>query len=164
MSITFNAAEIFQMAEQIERNGAKFYNRAGAVVADRRAKQMFHELADMEKEHEVIFAEMRKQLSDRQRRLMVFDPENEAALYLQAMAGGHVFDIRRDISEQLTGAESMADILRMALEAEKDSIVFYLGIKKFVPEKAGKEKIDSIIDEEMGHITVLNRIGGFLPT
>ena len=28
MSIVFNADEILEMAEQIERNGAKFYRRA----------------------------------------------------------------------------------------------------------------------------------------
>ena len=33
MGVTFNADEVFEMAEQIERNGAKFY-RAAAVDAD----------------------------------------------------------------------------------------------------------------------------------
>ena len=28
MSVDFNADEIFEMAEQIERNGVKFYNKA----------------------------------------------------------------------------------------------------------------------------------------
>ena len=34
MSYDFNADEIFEIAEQIERNGAKFYRTAAESVAD----------------------------------------------------------------------------------------------------------------------------------
>ncbi|GAJ21204.1 unnamed protein product, partial [marine sediment metagenome] len=67
------------------------------------------------------------------------------------------FDLKKDPSEQLTGTETVEDILKFAIEAEKDSIVFYLGLKDFVPVKAGKHKVEAIIKEEMGHIAVLNR-------
>ena len=157
MGITFNAFEIFEMAEQIERNGVKFYRKAAQGISDRQTRQMLEELADMEVEHEKIFAEMRKQLSSEAQMAGVFDPENEMVLYLQAMASGHVFDLRKDPSEQLKGTESIEDILKMAIDAEKDSIVFYLGLKDFVPVKAGKDKVEAIIEEEKGHIAALNQ-------
>ena len=157
MSITFNAFEIFEMAEQIERNGVKFYRKAAQSISDQDVRQTLLDLADMEAEHEETFASMRKQLSDRERELRVFDPENEVALYLQAMANGHVFDLKKDPGEQLTGTETVEDILKLAIDAEKDSIVFYLGLKDFVPAKAGKDRVEAIIKEEMGHIAVLNR-------
>ena len=157
MSITFNAFEIFEMAEQIERNGVKFYRKAAEGISDRDVRQMLLDFAEMEAEHEETFAGMRKQLSDRERELRVFDPENEVALYLQAMASGHVFDLKKDPGEQLTGTETVEDILKLAIDAEKDSIVFYLGLKDFVPVKAGKDRVEAIIKEEMGHIAVLNR-------
>jgi rubrerythrin len=157
MSITFNAFEIFEMAEQIERNGVKFYRKAAKGISDKGTRRMLLDLADMEAEHEKTFAGMRKQLSDEERELRVFDPDNEIALYLQAMADGHVFDLKKDPSSQLTGAESVEDILKLAIEAEKDSIVFYLGLKDFVPARAGKDKVEAIIKEEMGHIAVLNQ-------
>jgi len=157
MSITFNAFEIFEMAEQIERNGIKFYRKAAEGISDKDTRQMLLELAAMEAEHEKTFAEMKKQLSGKQREPRVFDPDNEMALYLQAAANGHVFDPKYDLSEQLTGTESVEDILKLAIGAEKDSIVFYLGLKDFVPVRAGKDKVEAIIKEEMGHIAVLNR-------
>ncbi len=157
MSITFNAFEIFEMAEQIERNGIKFYRKAAEGISDRDVRQMLLDLAVMEAEHEETFAGMRKQLSDEERELRVFDPDNEIALYLQAMANGHVFDPKYDPSGQLTGTESVEDILKLAIGAEKDSIVFYLGLKDFVSVKAGKDKVEAIIKEEMGHIAILNR-------
>ncbi len=157
MSITFNAFEIFEMAEQIERNGVKFYRKAAEIFTDRDISQTLLAFAEMEVEHEKTFADMRKQLSSKQRELMTFDPENEVALYLQAMAGGHVFDLKKDMSLQLTGEESIEDVLNMAIQAEKDSIVFYTGLIKFVPAPAGKEKVEDIIGEEQGHIVVLSR-------
>ncbi len=156
MSITFNAFEIFEIAEQIERNGVKFYRKAAKNAADAEVRQMFVDLADMERDHEKIFEDMRKQISYKERELITFDPENEAALYLQAIASGHVFDLKKDLSEQLTDKKTAAEVLKMAIEAEKDSIVFYLGIKDFVPAPAGKEKVEDIITEEQKHIALLS--------
>jgi len=157
MSITFNAFETFEIAEQIERNGIKFYRKAAHGVSNKDVRQMLLNLADMETEHEETFAGMRKQLSDEARQLRVFDPENELALYLQAMANGHVFDLKKGPAERLKGDETVQDILKLAIDAEKDSIVFYLGLKDFVPIEDGKDKVEAIIKEEMGHIAVLNR-------
>jgi len=50
----------------------------------------------------------------------------------------------------------MKEILKSAIEAEKDSIIFYLGMKDAVPEKLGKDKIEAIIKEEMGHVRLLS--------
>ena len=50
----------------------------------------------------------------------------------------------------------MEEILKAAITAEKDSIVFYLGMKKAVPERLGSDKVDEIIEEEMRHITMLS--------
>jgi rubrerythrin len=50
---------------------------------------------------------------------------------------------------------SMEAILKDAITAEKDSTVFYLGMKELVSSKQGKDKIDAIIKEEMGHIRLL---------
>jgi rubrerythrin len=51
----------------------------------------------------------------------------------------------------------MKEVLKAAIEAEKDSIVFYLGMKDIVPDALGKKRIDDIIKEEMGHIRLLSK-------
>jgi len=155
MSITFNVLEIFEVAERIERNGVQFYRRAAEGLDDEDLRQTLLDLADMEEEHEETFANMRKQISYKERELITFDPENEMTLYLKAIANGHVFDLETDPSEQLTGKETVEDIIKLAIEAEKDSIVFYIGLKNFVPAKTGKDKVEEIIKEEMDHIVVL---------
>lgn len=157
MSIRFNADEIFEMAEQIERNGARFYRQAAEGFTDADSRQKLFDLAAMEDEHERVFHSMRADLSGKEGVVSGFDPNGEAALYLQAIADGKVFDVRKDPTERLTGKETMEDIYRMAIGLEKVSVVFYQGIKEMVPERLGKDRIEAIIKEEMGHITLLSK-------
>ncbi len=161
MSITFNADEIFEMAEQIERNGAKFYREAAANASDADVKEMLLSMAAMEDGHELTFSQMRKELSAEDKASNVFDPDNEAAQYLQTMADFHGTEGKASSSEKLTGNESVAEVLKIAMQAEKNSIAFYVGIKDMLVTKSGKQKIQAIIIEEMAHVYT---IGGKLQT
>jgi rubrerythrin len=151
MAYDFSAKDVFEMAKQIERNGVIFYQNAGANVSGEKEKQMLLELAKMEAEHEKTFIEMEAALQEMEKSETVFDPNDEAALYLKALADTRVF------FEKEIQASSMKSILKDAIGAEKDSIVFYIGMKDLVPEKAGKKRIDDIIKEEMGHIRLLSK-------
>lgn len=110
----------------------------------------------MEDRHLELFQSMRKQLTAKEKETTTFDPNDEAALYLRAMADGHVFDVSVDPSEQLTGKETMDKILRTAIGLERDSIAFYVGLKEKVPERLGKHKIDELIKEEVRHVGLLS--------
>ena len=157
MSFEFNADEILEMAEHIERNGARFYRRAAELVEEAAIRKLLEDLAAWEDGHERAFVTMRADLAAHESEPQVFDPEHEISMYLRAMADGHVFDARVDPADTLTGRESAEDILRMAIGQEKDSIVFYTGLKEMISQTAGKERIEAIIKEEMGHIGFLNR-------
>ena len=149
MGLDFNANEIFEMAEQIERNGGVFYRKAAEHV-NGEEKDFLIELAVMEDDHEVTFAALRKELSGQEKQSNTFDPDEEAPQYLKALADSRVF------FEKEINPTAMTDILKAAIMAEKDSIVFYLGMKDLVPGKQGKDKIDAIIKEEMSHIKLLS--------
>jgi len=157
MSFEFNADEILEMAEQIERNGSRFYRKAAELVENAAISKLLQDLAVWEDEHERAFATIRADLAHQEREPRVFDPEHESLMYLRAMADGHVFDARVDPADRLTGKESAKDILRMAIGQEKDSIVFYTGLKEMISGTAGRDRIEAIIKEEMGHIGFLNR-------
>jgi len=156
MTVTFNAFEVFEIAEQIERNGTNFYIRAAELFDDPDICQMFLRLAEWEKEHGQFFARMKQQLSGQSRH----ENTSEADDLLpdpRVMAGLAVFGIRSDPTEELRGRQDKTDIIRRAVEREKDSIVFYHGLKEFVPAGADKDKIDNIIKEEMRHIVILDQ-------
>jgi len=150
MAFDFTAKDLFEMAKQIERNGSTFYMNASKTVTGDREKQMFFDLAKMEEQHEQTFMEMEADLNKKEAANTVFDPDNEAALYLKSLADTQVF-FEKDIS-----ATTLKSILKYAISAEKDSIVFYMGMKALVPRQLGKKRIDVIIKEEMGHIRMLS--------
>jgi rubrerythrin len=154
MAISFNLDEIFEMAEQIEKNAVNFYREAAKKVSDKKTQSMFIALAGMEDGHFKIFQEMRKQLGASDKEPTSFDPDNEAAYYLQAMAADHGAEGKKDRITKFTGQETIKEVFEAAVNAEKNSIVFYSGLKKFV-SLAGKEKIDAIISEEFNHLSIL---------
>jgi rubrerythrin len=149
MAFNFNADDIFEIAEKIEENGAAFYNQASEKISNEHFKKLLSELSFMEDEHRKTFSAMRASLSDKEKDPTVFDPMNESALYLKALADLRVFhQLQIDMS-------SIESTLFYAINAEKDSIVFYDAMKSFVPDRLGKEKIDNIINEEKKHLQVL---------
>ncbi len=149
MAFNFNADEIFQMAEEIEQNGAAFYKEASESVSDKRYKKLLSDLSLMELEHYKTFSSMHSSLSDKEKEPAVFDPMNESVMYLKALADTQVF-YKKQID-----TSSIKSVLLNAIGMEKDSIVFYVGIKDMVPERLGKGKIDNIINEEKKHIRLL---------
>ncbi|MCK4887853.1 MAG: ferritin family protein [Planctomycetes bacterium] len=156
MNIRFNVDEIFEMAEEIERNGAKFYRKAAENTSDDETKTMLLGLAAMEDSHEMTFATMRKELSADDKEPTVYDPDNQAAMYLRMMADSHGCEGKKSPTQELTGNESIKEILNIALNSEKDSVVFYMNMRGFIKSKEGKDKVKAIIDEEISHINLLN--------
>jgi len=157
MAVAFNADEVLEMAEQIERNAAKFYREAGAKTTDPQVKNMFLRLAGMEDGHLRTFQQMRKTLSDQEKGGTTFDPEGEASLYLQAMADDRGFEGMKGRNIKLTGKESTRELLEIAIHAERNSILYYVGLKEMVPTETGREKVQAIISEEVRHAADLRR-------
>lgn len=146
----FTAIEILKMAEKIEKNGHDFYKKAAADVGEPDIKSFLLELADLELQHEITFQEMTAAFTAQGKAEVVFDLSEETALFLQALADTKVF------FEKQIDTSSVREVLRASIVAEKDSIVFYLGIKEMVPDSADKAKIDGIIREEMKHIQTIS--------
>ncbi len=151
MSYDFNADDIFEMAQQLERNGAIFYRAAAGKVQDESSRDFLLKLAAMEDDHEKTFAKMQEELKAGEKKPTIFDPDAESLHYLQALADTRVF------FEKNIDTSSMEAILKDAITAEKDSIVFYLGMRDMVPEKLGRGRLDDVIKEEMEHIRLLSR-------
>jgi rubrerythrin len=157
MAIRFNADEILGIAVGIEQNGQKFYRRAAQIVKKAELGKVLLELADWEAGHERLFADMRAQLTDDERTSTAFDPDDESGLFLQAVADGHVFVANKDAAALLKGKEGAGEIFRIALDFERDSILFFLGMKDMVPVRLGADKVDGVVKEEMRHVGYLQK-------
>jgi rubrerythrin len=155
MGPKFNANEVFEMAEEIERNAAGFYRQAAESSSDNQTKKMLLDLADMEDGHQKTFAKMREQLTGQETGWSIFDPDNLSVQYLQAMADARGYEGKITPTKELTGNETPKEILEIALNSEKESVFFYFGLKGLVPARAGGDKVEAIIKEELSHITTL---------
>ena len=153
MSIFFNPDEVFEMAEQIEKNGARFYRQAAQGAQGVKIGELLQSLAAMEDEHGKLFAKMRANLKKEE---IEFNADEQASLYLKAWADGHAFDMKSDPVRRIKDQKNMQGILKVAIELEKESIAFYLGIKNGVNKKAYRDRIEEIIKEEMNHIVSLS--------
>jgi rubrerythrin len=156
MIVVLNAIEIFEIAEQIERNGAMFYHKAAELFKKSDISNMFSELSDWEKQHEHVFADMKKKLASTSKKSQTSDLEKKQ-LDPKVMACLAVFGTVSDPVHRLKNIEKIADVLHTAIEKEKDSITFYEGLKDFVTGRDDQIKVDDIINEEMHHIKILNQ-------
>jgi rubrerythrin len=156
MGIRFTADEILAIAEKIEENGIAFYAAAAGKVSARNLVEQLEKLSQWEMGHAKIFAAMRKELTEKEKEPVTYDPDKEALLYLQAVADGKVFKFDEDPWAALGPNPTPESIINVALGREKDSVVYYTGVKEIVPASLGKERIEEIISEELGHIRQLH--------
>jgi rubrerythrin len=158
MVITFTADEIFKIAEEIESNATQFYREAADRCSNENTKRFLLDLSATENKHLKTCQKMREKLAEEEG-LSLFDPLGRSAMYLQSMADARSWEGRKTPTQELSGKETIEQIIEIGLEAEKEMVVFYVGLKDLVYFKAGKEKVEEIILEELGHISaLLNRL------
>jgi rubrerythrin len=157
MSIQFSADEILATAERIEENGVAFYAAGCGAVSDPQAKALLQRLSSWEVDHVQIFKGLRQALTAEEQTPTVFDPDDQMGLYLQSMADRTVFTAKMNPAEMFGPEPELRHILNLALEREKDAVVFYSGIRSMVPARLGRDKIDAIIREEVSHVAMLEK-------
>jgi len=148
----FTFSEIIDMAVQIEENGEKTYLAAIEHIDDIGQKQLLEWMAQEERRHAKWFGDLKgtacifednaseKELSD----ALVRD-------YL----GGQVFSLKEvDFSRVL----DLNELVRIFIEFEKDTILFYDILIAFVTDESIKEKIRQIISEEEAHVEKLKAL------
>jgi rubrerythrin len=146
-----HADDILEMACRIEKNGFRFYSEAAENVSDPEVKKLLKDLARMEKQHEAVFAGIRKEIKEAEKKLPDPGSGEEPLEYCRTLADMHVFNNWK------IGSEGVHTILLKALSAEKDTIALFTGLKFFVPERSGRRRINEVIREEMTHVMMLSR-------
>lgn len=155
MAIELNADDVFKMARQIEKDASAFYRRAASASGSPTCRQALLELASMEAEHEQVFASMKAELSRRRPAPAAGGTGKEVRRDSPDLTTMLISGVRDDLAERFTGRETDDEILRKALLFEKDTIVFFLHMKDYVPTQADKSRIDALVAEELGHMLKL---------
>lgn len=150
----FNAVEVFEIAEQIERNGQTFYRKAIELVSDPEVGRFLKSLAEMEDKHEELFNKLEQEVAAVAESEFP-DAEDQLIQYLHSFADKQVFDTANTPAQKISENTTVEDIFDIAIEFERSSVIFFTIIKDMVPARLGKEKIEILIQEEIDHVVML---------
>lgn len=145
----FSATEVCNLAIQIEKNGELFYRDAIKKFPDPTLVSLLEWLADEEAKHEEWFAQLRDRLKEES-----LDPELEemGRSMLRDILGDQSFSLKEADFSKLKSLEALLDL---AIEFEKDTILFYEMIGAFVEKVETSGHLAEIIDEENRHVQLL---------
>lgn len=151
MGNIFAGSEVVEIGIQIEKNGRDFYSVLATQSKSTKAKDIFKYLAEQEEKHIVVFQGILDKTDK-------YEPQgldvDQYYAYMNALASESVFtqkDKGKELAQKVKNDKEAIDI---GIGAEKDSMVFYEGIKKVVPGY-GQELIDEVIIQEQGHLKQL---------
>jgi len=149
MSYLLAVKEILGFAVYIEERGYEFYVEAMKKFAAPRATELFQYLADEEFKHEMLFKKLLEQVDDAGPGNAAADAEYQA--YMKEFVKAHSLGDKEAIRVKLARISGLDEILDLAMGFEKDSIVFFSGLKEMLA-KERTAAVERVIHEEMGHL------------
>lgn len=152
MAGIFKATDILLAAQEVETRGEVFYNRLVETTADPKLRDLFAFLAGEETRHREIFAKLYERVG--QVELPAWAEEDEYVDYLKYLLDAHTLFRLGDVEHLKTFMGTAKEAIETAMGFEKDTIMFFLEMREFVPEGERKH-IQACIDEERSHLRLL---------
>jgi len=147
----FSACEIVEMAMRIEKNGREFYLTLAESAANTETADVFKYLAAEEDKHVGVFRGMFKSVCEYVPKEVY--PE-EYFSYMSALAAEYIFTRENTGKKSAENIKDYHDGINLGITFEKDSILFYEGMRRIVPAK-DRALIDGLISEEKKHLAKL---------
>ncbi|HIE50867.1 MAG TPA: hypothetical protein EYP85_03835 [Armatimonadetes bacterium] len=148
MSVLFSGSEIVQMAIQMERSGAAYYECLAKSARDAKAREVFACLAGEEQQHEKDFQRLLTAVGD-YRSPETYPGEYDA--YAKALVESRVFTEVDTCVARAQSVASDAEAVDLAIVAEKDAILFLQEMRRFVPP-AEHGAIENLLEQEREHL------------
>jgi rubrerythrin len=152
MAVFFSGSELLEIAMGIERNGMAFYQALADKTGKRDVKDIYAYLAGEEKKHLDTFQGMSDSLGQ------VKPPETyteEYMLYLKSLVDSVVFSNVTEAQQKAAKISNEIEAVDTGIQAEKDSILFYIELQNLVRERDSKVVL-KILDEEKNHLRQLS--------
>ena len=150
----FSILEAVEVAMMMEEEGIRFYALAEERAADPEMKKLFAFLRDKEHQHIEVFRSLYGDLAAREgtpdAELWLLDAEISS--WFRAYVESTVFPAKGAAERALAEVHGVVGILRLALQVEKDSILFYHELLSHAPWPEATELLEKIIAEERRHL------------
>jgi len=145
----FSIREIIDMAIQLEKNAETFYRAAVAKMSTPSLEPVLICLANEERDHSQWFEKLRRVAQEAKTGGQGEEISSEA---LRSLVGDQKFSLAE---VDLANIESVKELIELAVEHEKDTIIFYQMLQSFIDDPETIKELDEIIAEEEQHIKVL---------
>jgi rubrerythrin len=145
----FSAEEIMDIAIKMEKNGENYYLKGLEKISNPSLGPILRLLADEEAQHARWLLEMKQSL-----RISPEDLEMAeiSGRLLQKIVGDRKFSLdEADLSEE----DTVEELINVAIEFEKDTILFYEMLATISDDPESIEVLNRIIEEENHHIRLL---------
>lgn len=148
----------------MKKNGRDFYSLVAKNSKNPKVQEIFKYLAGEEEKHIAVFKEILEKTQQ-------YEPQgldaDEYCAYMNALASDYIFTKENTGAEVARKIKSDNKAIDIGIGFEKDSIIFYEGIKKTVPEYDLKI-VDGLIVQEQSHLkklidlkkSLINNAGG----
>lgn len=140
------AADVIAAAIEIEHRGFAFYQQAATEAARPEDKDFFTFMAQEEKRHANIFEAMLQRVGGLE--LPAGSDEPEYLEYVDMLLNTHSMFLPNQ-QEALRSSP-----LRQAMAFEKDTIIFFMAMRRFVAPSEQKY-VDTCIEEEQYHLRLI---------
>ena len=141
----FSLKDIIDIAVQIEQNGERVYRNAAGNIGDPPLKSMLNWLADEETRHIEWFVALKKTAPDGGN----YPEQGKMGKeLLQNAVGAHSFALE---DADFSNMEKIEDLIRAALEFEKDTALFYKMLQPLIEDQKTLDQLHDIIQEEENH-------------
>ena len=145
----FSIREIIDIAIKIEKNGESFYRDAMEKISNPELKPVLLFLADQEHEHAQWFEKLKHKTKKT-------GSEQKVAEISEAMLQSLIGDQKFSLDDaELSELDTVQSLLELAIEVEKDTIVFYQMLQAFIEDSDTLDGLNEIIAEENRHIELL---------
>lgn len=155
----FSDLEGLRIAMAIEARGRDFYQQAFDRAKEDAHKDLFCLLKNEEVIHFETFTKIFNTLNENKEAASeeyLFDPESSR--YLTVLAEGHIFPTVEKAELKIAEVTTIQEILEMAIQAEKDSILFYDELASKSKFEDAKKIFTTLKAEEQTHVVKLRII------
>jgi rubrerythrin len=157
MEAYLNDLEGLRIAMDIENRGYNFYKLAYEKFSGQKVATLFKMLMEEENVHLDTFTRYFEEIGkykEAHDTEYLFDPEISG--YLTVLAEAHVFPTPEDAPDVLDKIRSPKSVLILAVNAEKDSVLFYAALAECSKFPQAREIFERLKKEEQGHVVKIS--------
>ncbi|MBM4065690.1 MAG: hypothetical protein FJ266_08620 [Planctomycetes bacterium] len=150
----FDDAEALRIAIIVEEEGLEFYTTLMNNAKDSKTKELFSKLASYEKEHLARFQQAYREINSPISPVQGCE-DYTVDLYLKYLVDTGIFTEKGEARRLAAEIKTDIDALKIGIQAEKDSILYYTEAAKKTKYPKGKMAFEQLANEEKAHLKLL---------